>query len=158
MDAHSRDSERVLSALQSHQPHLKGEEPPDEARNGGGTDVGAHEDVAGEESGRRHRAREMILMGECWCAPNWRRRISYLWQTKLTTSNQNAAFLPLHKLAPCEEPSVDDALVRAARALLHDERVGLVEAEGGGGQPVRDPVDPQELFFVGGEGMSHAIR
>jgi hypothetical protein len=57
-----------------------------------------------------------------------------------TTSCQHLA-----TSAPNKQPAVDNGLVYLARRLQHDVPIRAVEAQRGGGQPVRDQVDPQQL-------------
>ena len=47
--------------------------------------------------------------------------------------------------APEKEPGSDELLSGFARRLLHDVNVRGVEAERGGGGPVSDQVDPEQL-------------
>mmetsp|Transcript_9492 Transcript_9492/g.19197 ORF Transcript_9492/g.19197 Transcript_9492/m.19197 type:complete len:511 (+) Transcript_9492:483-2015(+) len=44
-----------------------------------------------------------------------------------------------------EDPRRDELIVGVARRLLHDVGVGRVEAERGGGRPIGDEVDPEQL-------------
>ena len=53
-----------------------------------------------------------------------------------------------------EEPAADEGLSRATRRLLHDVQIGWVEAEGGGGQAIRDQVNPEQLY--GDQGLGHS--
>ena len=55
-----------------------------------------------------------------------------------------------------EQPGRDELLVRGARGLGHDVRVGRVEAERGGRRPVGDEVDPEQLH--GDEALGEAER
>ena len=57
-------------------------------------------------------------------------------------------------LEPEEEPATDERLLGVPRRLVHDVKVGRVEAEGGGGQAVRHQVHPQQLH--GDERLGHA--
>lgn len=145
---------------QSHQPHLKGEEPPDEARNSGGTDVGAHEDVAGEESGRRHRAREMMLMGECWCAPEPVLQSRQLVANQIDHEQSKRSFPPplINSHRVNSHRSTMPSSARRGRCFMMSGS-GLLKPMAVAGSPSVTRLTHRSYFACIREGgMSHAIR